>query len=64
MEKYSILSQDSLNFLIQLFFGIYVVFLFFSQLERFLTMIFVLNFSTAGPNETILLVLFLLTGLV
>lgn len=64
MEKKPILSQDSLNFLIQLVFGVYVVFLFFSQLERFLTMIFVLNFSTAGPNVTLLLVLFLLTGLV
>ncbi|UCG90303.1 MAG: endonuclease/exonuclease/phosphatase family protein [Candidatus Heimdallarchaeota archaeon] len=41
-----------------------MVFLFFSQLERFLTMIFVLNFSTAGPNATILLIILLLTGLV
>ncbi|MFX0125007.1 MAG: endonuclease/exonuclease/phosphatase family protein [Candidatus Hodarchaeota archaeon] len=64
MEKAPILSQDSFNFLLQLIFGIFVVFLFFTQLERFLTMIFVLNFSTAGPNETILLILFLLTGLV
>ena len=64
MKKPPILSQDSIDFLLQLFFGIFVVFLFFTQLERFLTMIFVLNFSTAGPNETILLVLLLLTGLV
>jgi endonuclease/exonuclease/phosphatase family metal-dependent hydrolase len=64
VDKNPILSQDTINFLTQVIFGVYVVFLFFSQLERFLTMIFVLNFSTAGPNETILLVLFLMTGLV
>ncbi|UCG02854.1 MAG: endonuclease/exonuclease/phosphatase family protein [Candidatus Heimdallarchaeota archaeon] len=64
MEKKPILSQELLNFLFQLIFGTIIVFLFFTQLERFLTMIFVLNFSTAGPNVTILLVLFLLTGLV
>ncbi|MFX1517980.1 MAG: endonuclease/exonuclease/phosphatase family protein [Promethearchaeota archaeon] len=57
-------TQDSNDYIMQLIFGTFVVFLFFSQLERFLTMIFVLNFSTAGPNESILLVLFLMTGMV
>ena len=64
MIKSSFLSQDSVNFLLNYIFGTFVVFLFLTQLERFLTMIFVLNFSTAGPNETIILVLLLLTGMV
>ncbi|MFW9779639.1 MAG: endonuclease/exonuclease/phosphatase family protein, partial [Candidatus Heimdallarchaeota archaeon] len=44
-------------------FGGCLVFIFLSQIERFLTMIFVLNFSTAGPNITVIMILFLVTGL-
>lgn len=64
MENNITPPQDYFNYINRLVFGALVVFLFFSQLERFLTMIFVLNFSTAGPNESILLIVLLLTGLV
>ncbi|MHA2248327.1 MAG: endonuclease/exonuclease/phosphatase family protein [Candidatus Hodarchaeales archaeon] len=64
METNTVQSQNYVDYIIHLIFGSVVAFLFFSQLERFLTMIFVLNFSTAGPNVTIVLIFLLLTGLV
>ncbi|MFX0052231.1 MAG: hypothetical protein ACFE8U_13185, partial [Candidatus Hermodarchaeota archaeon] len=54
--------KDQLDFLSPVFFDAVLVFIFLSQFERFLTMIFVLNFSTEGPNVTIILLLFLMTG--
>lgn len=57
-------SKDQSTFVSQLVFSSILVFLFMSQLERFLTMIFVLNFSTAGPNVTVLLIFLLLTGFI
>ncbi len=56
--------MDQHEFIIRVLFGSIVVFLYLSQLERFLTMIFVLNFSTAGPNLTVVLIFLLLTGVV
>lgn len=64
VENNTTQSQDHLNFIAQLIFGAIVVFIFLSQFERFLTMIFVLNFSTAGPNVTVVLIVLLLTGVV
>ena len=64
MESNTTQTQDYLDYIAHLIFGGIVVFLFFAQLERFLTMIFVLNFSTAGPNETVVLIVLLLTGVV
>ncbi|MFX0174250.1 MAG: endonuclease/exonuclease/phosphatase family protein [Candidatus Hodarchaeota archaeon] len=56
--------KDQIDFLSPVFFDAVLVFIFLSQFERFLTMIFVLNFSTEGPNVTIILLLFLMTGFI